>query len=365
MRLLDVADDADLVELCHERGWTDGLPVVPPTPDRVEAAIAASGWAADDVVCEYAERRRVVTTEQVAVNAVLAGCRPEHVAVVAAIVEAMGDPGFDLHIANASTGGAAVGFVVNGPIRTELGMNCRGNVLGSGNRANASIGRAVRLTQMNAMGSVPGAGNEDLVPPGGRPILDRATIGQPGKYAGYHLPEDEEVHPTLRPLHVERGFAPDDDVVTVFSTAGHVQWSLHQEASGEELVEAYARNLVAGDRLTRSGFLVLVVPPEHADVFVRDGWSKADIREGVFAGTTRTIAWAKEHGRSLTGGLMDRRGAAVQPGDEEATVAVASSPDEILVVVAGGPAGAFAHALFPFGGKPISRRIRRPHQEDT
>lgn len=293
----------------------------------------------------------------------MAGCRPEYVPVVLAIVEAMATPAFGLHAANATTGGSAVAFVVNGPIAARLGMNCRGNVLGPGNRANSTIGRAVRLTQINAMGSVPGAGNEDLVAPGARPILDRATIGQPAKYTGYHLAEIEHDHPTLAPLHVELGHDPTDDVVTVLATAGHLQMSIHGESDAQQVLDTICHHLVGAGRLTRSGWILLVIPPENAEVFVRDGWDKSRIRRAVFDGTSRTVAWAKEHGHSLTGGLMDRRGAAVEPGDHDTTVSVAGSPEEVLVVVAGGPAGAFVHALFPYGGMAV-RPIRTPDSSE-
>ena len=359
--MLEVADDLDLIEYCYEQGWTDGLPVVPPTPAKVAAAVAASGREADEFVCHYVERQRDVTVEHIAVNAVMAGCRPEYLPVVLAIVEAMATDSFGLHAANATTGGSAVGFVVNGPVRLALGMNSRGNVLGPGNRANSTIGRAVRLAQINAFGSVPGAGNEALVGPGGRPILDRASVGQPAKYAGYHIVENEEDYPTLRPLHVERGHSPDESVVTVFATVGHIQMSIHHESTAAQIVETICHYLVGTGRFGRFGFCALVIPPENADIFVRDGWTKADIRNAVYAGTSRSVAWVKAHGHSLTGGLMDRRGAPAQPGDDEQTVAIAGSPDDILVTVAGGPAGAFVHALLPYGGM-AERVIRFPEE---
>lgn len=352
-------DPSDLVEYCYQQGWTDGLPVVPPTPEKVEAAVARTGRAPDEIVCTYAERQREVTIEHVAVNAVMAGCRPEYTPVVVAIVEAMGaDDG--LHAVNATTGGSALGFIVNGPVRADLGMNWRGNVFGPGNRANSTIGRAVRLVQINAMGSVPGAGNETVADP--RPILDRATMGQPAKYAGYHIVENEEDYPSLRPLHVERGFAPDQSVVTVFGTGGHVQWSVHHEATAEEVVGTLAHYMVHSGNLRRAGFCVVVIPPENAEIFVRDGWTKADIRQALFEGTTRSVAWAKRNGWTLTGGLMDRRGSEVLPGDEERQLAIAGSPDDVLVAIAGGPAGAFVHALFPYAGGVVSREIHRPKE---
>lgn len=353
---LDVESEADLIELCFERGWTDGLPVVPPTPDKVVRSIEASGRKPDEVVCEYPSRSRVVTVEKVAINAVMAGCRPDYLPVVLAIVEAMGDEAFGLHAANATTGGSAVGFVVNGPIRNRLAMNYRGNVLGPGNRANATIGRAVRLTQINAMGSVSGAGNETSSDP--RPILDRSTIGQPGKYAGYHIPENEEDYPSLSPLHVERGYAREDNVVTVFATGGHVQISVHAEPTAEDIAKSLSHYLVGTGRLARFGWCVLVIPPENADIFVRDGWSKADIRQAIFEGTSRTAGWVLQEGGSLSGGLP----IGTPAGDENDIVAIAASADDIHVVVAGGPAGGFAHALLPYGGL-TSRRINTGTQD--
>jgi hypothetical protein len=357
-RVLDVGDEVDLIEFCYLQGWTDGLPVVPPTAEKVAAAVATTGRAPDDLVCSYVERRREVLVEHVAVNAVMAGCRPEYTPVVVAILEAMASDDFGLHMCNATTGGTAIAFVVNGPIRAALGMNWRGNVFGSGNRANSTIGRAVRLVQTNALGSVPGAGNEDRVGPHGRPILDRATMGQPGKYAGYHLAENEEDFPSLRPLHVERGFAPDQNVVTVFATGGHIQVSAHHEATAQEIADTLSHYLVYSGRLNRHNSCLVVIPPESAEIFVRDQWTKADIRQAIFDGTKRSVAWVKRNGWTLSGGMLDRRGSQVLAGDEDLEAAIARSPDDVLVVIAGGPAGAFIHALFQYGGNVASREIR-------
>ncbi len=213
-----VIDDLhSAIEFCYDQGWTDGLPVVPPTVEKVQEFLDVAGRRPDEVVFEYLERSRVVTVEKVAINAVMAGCRPEYFPVVLALIEAIATPEFGIHPVNASTGGSALGFVVNGPIRQQIGMNCQGNVLGPGNRANSTIGRAVRLTQINAMGSTPGAGN-DLAADGGsgaagaRPLNHRPA----GQYAGYHLAEYEEAFPDLEPLHVTLGFEPTQNVGTVF-----------------------------------------------------------------------------------------------------------------------------------------------------
>jgi hypothetical protein len=352
-----VVDDADdALELFHAKGWTDGLPIVPPTEVRVRRFLEAAGRPPDEVIGTYAARRRVITVEKVAINAVMAGCRPEYFPVVIALVEAMADDRFGIHACNATTGGSALGFVINGPIRGALGMNCRGNVFGPGNRANASIGRALRLVQINVLGSVGGAGNEAQ---GGRPILDRATLGQPGKYCGYHLPENEEDFPSLRPLSVERGFAPGEDVVTLFATSGHLQLSVHAEPTADAIAATLSQYLVGTGRLTPHGWCLLVIPPEAARILVRDGWSKADLRRAIHKGTTRSVAWTKRNGWASGGGPIDARGGAIEPGDEERSIAIAGREEDILIVIAGGSAGAFAQAFLPYGYAPLSIPIRQ------
>ena len=144
----------------------------------------------------------------------------------------------------------------------------------------------MRLCQINILGSLAGAGTED---PLGRPVFDRATVGQPGKYAGYHIVENEDDFPSLLPVHVERGFSKDQSAVTVFSTGGHVQLSAHSEGSAQKIADTVARHLVGSGRLVASGgYCVLVIPPENAGYFVKDGWSKADFRQAVHEGTKRT-----------------------------------------------------------------------------
>ncbi|MSQ26273.1 MAG: hypothetical protein EXR49_08450 [Dehalococcoidia bacterium] len=356
--LTSVAHDVDdldaALELFHERGWTDGLPIVPPTEEKVARFLHAAGREPDEVLGRYATRKRTVTAEKVAINAVMAGCRAEHFPVVVAIVEGMCQERFGLHGANASTGGMAIGFVVNGPIRNALAMNYRGNVFGPGNRANASIGRAIRLVQQNVMGSVSGAGNS---PKGGRDILDRSTMGQPGKYACYHLPENEEDFPTMTPLHVERGFRREENVVTVFPTAGHVQVSLHADGTAAAMVDTLVQYMTGAGRLG-GRYALVVLPPECIEIFVRDGWTKADIRKAIFEKGARSVAWAKRNGWPATGGPIDRRGGAVLPGDEERIITFAPKPEDLYIAIAGGPAGAFAYLIMPYGGLPVSQRIR-------
>lgn len=348
---VDGLDDA--VELFFERGWTDGLPIVPPTEEKVAAFVGASGRDPDQIVGEYPSRRRVITVEKAAINAVMAGCKPEYFPVVLALLEALCDERSSMHVPNATTGGAALGFIVNGPVIERLGMNFRGNVLGPGNRANSTIGRALRLVQINVLGSVPGAGNEEEH----RPILDRATIGQPARYAGYHIVENEVDYPSLNPLHVDRGYDRDHSVVTLFSTNGHVQYGLSAAQDADETIAMLCQYLRGSGKMSAAGFTVVILPPECADHFVRAGWSKADIRLAIFESTRRTVRWAKENGWGVSGGLGERIGSPVVEGDDERYVAAGATPDDIYVAVSGAYAGAFVHCLFPYGGAPVSRVI--------
>ena len=362
----EVEDLEEAIDLYYRRGWTDGLPVVPPTQERVWRFLEAARREPDEVLGVYLDRHRVVTVEKVAINAVMAGCLPEYLPVVLAIIEGMLEPGWGLHPANSTTGGAAIGFVINGPVRLSIGMNHQGNVMGPGNRANSTIGRAVRLTQINVMGSVSGAGGDAA---SSRDIFDRATLGQPAKYACYHIVENEEDFPSLLPLHVERGFGKEQSVATVFGTSGHVQVAVHGEHSAEETVETIARHMVTtgkfhvgstpgADRAASPKFCVIVIPPEKAEYFVRDGWSKGDIRNAIFERTRRSVAWVKEQGW-FADGAWGRRNGGPRPGDEQHMLDLIESPDHVLAVVAGAPAGPFAQFMLPYYmTRPTSRVIK-------
>jgi hypothetical protein len=174
------------------------------------------------------------------------------------------------------------------------------------------------------------------------------------------VPEYEEGFPSLVPLHVMHGFSPEQNVVTLFSVVGHIQISAHAERTADAIVDTIAYYLVGSGRLRKHGECVLVIPPENADVFVRDGWSKADIGEAVYERTKRTAAWVKRSGGSTSGGVMSARGGEIRPEDETTDVAIASSGPDVHVVVAGGSAGAFIYALLPYGGGFAIREIARP-----
>ncbi len=312
-------DWAAAIEGHFELGWTDGLPVVPATEAAVHGFLEAAGRAPGDVVFREATRRRTVTAEKVAINAVLAGCRPEYMPVLLAALDAMADPAFTLHGAITSTGGSAILVVVNGPIRHPLGLNAGGNVFGPGWRANATIGRALRLVILNCLGAQPG-------------ILDRSTQGHPGKYT-YCIAELEEESPWT-PFHVERGFARETSAVTVFAAEGPHNVLTHYGHDAEAIVVTLA-DVMAGLGSFSPGQSFVVLAPEHVQILARDGWTKARLRERLYATARRTMADLKRAGK--VPGPVER-------GDETRWIHRGTGPDDIQILVAGGPAG--GHSAF-------------------
>jgi hypothetical protein len=326
--LYEVADAFEANELFQRNGWTDGLPIVPPTESVVSRFLDAAGVPAGAVVGVEPVRRRRITAEKVAIAAVMAGGLPEYLPVVVAIVKAMCEPEFGFHGVTASTGGSAPFVVVNGPVRLALGMNATHNVLGNGSRPNATIGRALRLLIINVLGGIPGQ-------------LDRSTLGHPGKFT-FCVAEDEEDSPWL-PLATERGVAPGASAVTVLAVESPHQIMNEWTHDPRDIAETYAAAIRA-NMLTYSiwaGNYAIVVPKQHRQIFAEAGWSKRDLRERVHERARVSRREWRAVGKS-----------AVAPRkDEDAIYTALRSPDDLLVVAAGGPAGGFGAILPPWYGK--------------
>lgn len=313
-------------EFFHSRGWTDGLPVVPPTPAAVEACLEWVLMPPDQLVGIEPVRQRPITVEKLAVNAVMAGCLPMHFPVVVAAFTAMLQEPFLLHGATASTGGCAVLIVVNGPIRTELGMSGTFNALGSSDRATSVIGRAIRLILCNLLDARPGD-------------VDRSTLGHPGKFS-YCVAEDEEHAPWL-PLAEERGIPPQVSAVTVMAAGAPRQFMNEWTTQPEEILDTYVAEIRANMRHYSiwPGNYAIVVPPQLRAHFERAGWSKAGIRRYVARNARiRRSEWAECGKGSVVGERGDREYAAF---DDE---------NDLLVIAAGGPAGGFGAVIPPWYG---------------
>src|SRR5262249_34416587 len=278
-----VGDGAEAIEFCHAQGGTDGLPVVPPTAGRGEAMPAAGGRDPRGQSAYVADRAVSITAEKVAVNAVLAGCRPEYMPVVLAAVEGIADPSWSYHGPGTSTAGAAVLMVVNGPIARELDINAGDNLFGPGWRANLTIGRAVRLVMRNVCGSRPG----------GRA---RGTRGHPGKLS-YGTAENELESPWA-PLHVERGFRPDQSAETVMAAEAPHQFYNQLSSTAEGVLVTLCDDMrISGNVMGQPQYAV-VLAGEHMRTIANDGWSKADIRRFVYEHTQNSHAHLKRTHRS-------------------------------------------------------------------
>ena len=323
----DVEDPFEANELFQRNGWTDGLPVVPPTDSGVIAFLDAARLQPADVVGVEPVRRRRITAEKIAIAAVMAGCLPEYLPVVVAAVKAMCEPQFGLHGATASTGGSAPFLVVNGPVRTRLHMNATHNVLGNASRANATIGRSIRLLILNVLGGIPGQ-------------LDRATLGHPGKFT-LCVAEDEEDSPWL-PLAAERGFAAGQSAVTVMSAGSPHQIMNEWTHDPKEILDTHAAAIRA-NMLTYSiweGNYALVIPKQQRQVFAAAGWTKQNIREYIFETAHVQRKQWRDVGKAAIAGRKD----------EDRVYRARRSPDDLLVIAAGGPAGGFAAIVPPWYG---------------
>ncbi len=331
------ADPIELIEAYFKRGWTDGLPVVPPTDKTVAGMLAGAGLRGDEVIGEIPGRNTVVVAEKVAINAVMAGCKPEYMPVVVAAVRALCHPDFAYHGPASSTGGSAMVLIVNGPIARRIGVNSGNNAFGQGARANATIGRAVRLVMMNVMQTRPG-------------LLDRATLGTPGKYS-FCFAENEDESP-WEPLHVERGLRREQSAVTVYASNSLYQVYNQLAAAPEPLLLCFADALSNLGVPNVRGFnqALLVFAGEHTEVLAKSGWSKGDVKRFLVERARRRVADFKRAAR-LPG--------AVAPEDETTWRHLFEDPDDLLVMCAGGRAGSWS-ACLPGWGKKWTKAVTMP-----
>jgi hypothetical protein len=322
----EVDDFAAVQELYHGSGWTDGLPVVPPTAAAVEGCLDWALMAPDQLIGVERVREQPITAEKLAINAVMAGCLPIHFPVVVTAWQAMMKEEFLLHGVTSSTGGCAVLVIVNGPVRHEIGASATFNALANSDRATAVIGRALRLALINLLD----------VRPGG---IDRTTLGHPGKFS-YCLAEDEE-NTVWQPLSVVRGVPEGTSAVTVMAAMAPRQIMNEWTTDPREILETFAAEMRA-NQLHYSiygGNYVIVIPKQLREHFERAGWSKQTIAE-----------FLHERARVLRSGWADAGKRAVVRDRGDRTHTALQSPDDLLIVAAGGPAGGFGAVIPPWMG---------------
>ena len=339
------ADEA--LEAFHAQRFTDGLPVVLPTESRVRAMIAGAGRPAGEVIAVIPPGWAEATVENVAINAVMAGCLPQHMPLLIAAIQAAAEPEFGLYSVQATTHPCAVLMLVSGPVVQELGLNCAHGAFGPGFRPNAATGRALRLVLINVGGALPGRG-------------DQSTHGSPAKFS-YCVAENEAATP-WEPFRVTRGFALGDSTVTVFSGEGPHNINDHVCTS------AYTTLRVAADTMSTIGHnnagsvirgdVLVAFGPEHAHTIASGGLSKADVQQFLFDRARNRVGLLKLRAMYK----VENWPVWVDPNDDDALCPIVGTPEDIHVVVTGGP-GKHSAFIPTFGtSKSVTRRIERPER---
>lgn len=327
-----IPDSLDAIEECYRRGWTDGLPVVPPTADRVQAMLEAVGLEPGHVLGEVPVRRRALTAEQAAANAVMAGCLPAYFPIVLATMRVLfeHDPNC-IHEVSAVTNSTGLMVAVNGPIRQEINLNCTDNLFSPGNRANSTIGRALRLILINVFEQRPG-------------LLDRGCMGSLTKF-GVVFGEDEENSP-WEPFHVSQGFPAEQSTITVATIQDPSMHSNRYGSTAESLLDSIADGMASHGLAAYFGRnikWVWIVGHWHSERLRLQGWTRTDMQEYVYERSWRSVGQLKRLGMA-TG--------AVQPGDDEERRMTVTGPDDILIFKAGGDSGMYSELIMNYYGVP-------------
>ncbi len=268
-RKIELAESEDIMEACFERGWSDGLPLVPPTPLRVTRMLSSTDRSANEIVGSVPPDNRPCTIEKIAINAVMAGCKPDYLQVVIAALRAALKDEFCMHGLLCTTYFSTPVMIVNGPITKQIGMNSGVNALGQGNRANATIGRALQLIVRNVGGGIPGG-------------IDRATLGNPGKYTFCFCEDESDAE--WPSLSMDRGYTREDSVVNLFAGSGVQPFVDQQSRQPESLVKNLANSLrsVANTRSFGMADAIIVISPEHRRVLREGGWTKPNLKQALY-----------------------------------------------------------------------------------
>jgi hypothetical protein len=318
----EAPDDLDAFQVwAMTERWSDGLPVLPPTTGRVDRVLGARAGRRHEVVTTLAPLDGAATLEAMAINAALAGAGPEHLPVIVAAVRAIAEPTFNLNAIQTTTHPCTPLLIVNGPLAGRLGISGGPNALGNGHRANAVIGRAVRLVMQNVGGARPG-------------LEDRATLGHPGKFS-YCLAENEAASPWA-PLHVERGFSAGASTVTACGSEAPHNVNDHGSTTPQGMLLALAGTAATtgSNNVYLAGEPLVILGPEHAQTLALTGWSKAEVKRRLWeAVRIRLDRFSAENlARFAT---IDPARFADRPAGAE--VRWCLTPDDLMVIVAGGP----------------------------
>jgi hypothetical protein len=338
--LVEAPDDLDAFQLwAMEQEWSDGLPVLPPTEARVVKILGRR--AGDELIATLMPLDGRATLHAIAVNAVLAGAGSEHLPVILAAVRAVATPQFNLNAIQCTTHPCSPLVIVNGPLAARLGVAGGPNALGNGHRANAVIGRALRLVLQNVGGARPGR-------------EDRATLGHPGKFT-YCLAENEAQSP-WEPLHVERGFAREESTVTVCGSEPPHNVNDHGSTTGETLMAALAGTAATtgSNNIYLAGDPLVILGPEHAQTIAASGWSKQDFKRRFW--DAARVPMARFSADNIARFKLTHPERFENAGPD-ALLPFASKPEDVMVIVAGGP-GKHSAIVPTFGAtRSVTERI--------
>ena len=321
--LVDAPDDLDAFQVwAMDARWSDGLPVLPPTTERVDRLVGSRTGRRSELIAALAPLDGAATLEAIAINAALAGAGPEHMPVIVAAVRALAEPRFNLNAIQTTTHPCTPLVIVNGPIAARLGISGGPNALGNGHRANAVIGRAVRLVCQNVGGARPG-------------LEDRATLGHPGKFS-YCLAENEAVSPWA-PLHVERGFAAGTSCVTVCGAEAPHNVNDHASTTPEAMLMALVGTAATtgSNNVYLGGEPVFILGPEHAQTLALTGWSKAEVKRRLWERIRIRLDRFSPENLARFATIDPVTFAPGRPSHDE--VPLCASPDDLVILVAGGP----------------------------
>lgn len=350
---IEVASLEEAHEAMYRMGWTDGLPVVPPTARLVSEVLDYLQRDPQQVIGQVPPKNRIATVEKVAVNCVMAGCLPEHAPVVIAALEGMLDDDFNLNGVQATTNCVSPLTIVSGPVVQRLSFNSGDNVFGGGSRANAAVGRAVRLILWNLGGGYPGE-------------IDRATLGHPGKYT-FCIAEDSSNSPWGL-LHQEQGFPEESSCATVFACEAphHVATGSGYLLTGRDIISVLADSIATAGSATMNGGgqVLLVLGPMTARKLSADGYDRAQLQEELHEFARKPVRLMKSN-KFLNPDHPFHWAHAVDPEDDDAMIPALRRPEDLLVMVAGGWGSgsgfnAICHGWMQAGGQAQTREITFP-----
>lgn len=344
MELLEI-DEASAFDIFVDKDWTDGLPIVPPTAERVAAMLAGGGVEAEEILGSVPARQRTVTAGLAAINSVMAGCRPEYFPIVLAALRATLDPIWNANGVLTSTSGGATCVIVSGPMAAAVGMNAKSNLFGPGNQANATIGRAVRLVAMNVIGAR-------------RSVQDESCMATPAKFT-FCFAEDDPAEP-WQPLRVQLGYDASDTTVTVMASEGPRQIANFTNGDPEGLLRSFASLMTPPGSVIvgKAGQGVVVLGPEHQFILRDAAWSQERIIDFLV------------HESRVSGETIEAAGVIIEkPGEHhylppapDGTYPTFQSAEDLLLVTAGGHGAgwsAFIPSIFPAKhSRAITRRVR-------